>query len=159
MFNASRDFDINGGAFNNVGRDQVNNSGNSHNTHNDFSKANFNSRNYGDGMVNTGVNDVTAHHARRGRRKGNERGRDSSGTPPGSRRKYDDHDDHSSSNDDVYEDKRLHARPAAQPLQQGAELNQLALWQRLDELALLRLFFFITILFASIFFWKMYRAS
>ncbi|KAI3614411.1 hypothetical protein WG66_009800 [Moniliophthora roreri] len=145
MFNASRDFDINGGAFNNVGRDQVNNSGNSHNTHNDFSKANFNSRNYGD--------------ARRGRRKGNERGRDSSGTPPGSRRKYDDHDDHSSSNDDVYEDKRLHARPAAQPLQQGAELNQLALWQRLDELALLRLFFFITILFASIFFWKMYRAS
>ncbi|KAI3603798.1 hypothetical protein WG66_006713 [Moniliophthora roreri] len=59
MFSNSRGFNINGGSFNNVGGDQYNGnqfSDEYHSTNNDFRGANFNNRNYGDGVMNTGVN-------------------------------------------------------------------------------------------------------
>ncbi|ESK85373.1 hypothetical protein Moror_5939 [Moniliophthora roreri MCA 2997] len=155
MFNNNRDFKIHGSAINNVGGDQVNHNGDSHNTHNDFRSANFKNENHGEGMMNTGVNNITAP-TRRGQTKGNRKGRDSTVTPRRPRRSDND-EDHSSRSDDDDEDRQPHAQRAARALQVQAP-NQLAWWQRLDELVLLRIFVFMTVLFVSVYFWNMYRA-
>ncbi|ESK88144.1 hypothetical protein Moror_5584, partial [Moniliophthora roreri MCA 2997] len=126
MFSNSRGFNINGGSFNNVGGDQYNGnqfSDEYHSTNNDFRGANFNNRNYGDGVMNTGVNQV-ANPTRRARRGPM---RDYDRPPPRVPRRpdfayshdgygYDDHDGHDDYDSyDDYEDQGARPTPRRAP--------------------------------------------
>ncbi|ESK87707.1 cell division control protein cdc48 [Moniliophthora roreri MCA 2997] len=102
MISNSSGFDIHGGAHNNVTGDQFN--GGYQNTNNDFSRANFDSRNYRDGIMSVGVNNIT-------------------NTPRPKKGQTDEHSGRS--NEDNSEDQQLLQRPDAQPLQSPAWNQQM----------------------------------